>query len=172
MPEAILIQEGLVYAQRPDGQILWYEAEGESFTELDSFYRQAPSQTIIKVAEANTHLIYIHYKDLEALYAHSHRWALWGLRFQQRELLRIAHYYESLRYKDATQRYRELVEARPDILQRIEPPLFLTNVKGITTAQPDLCTDDLKRHTYECTRQNYQSPEGFAGATRGRDFNV
>ncbi|WP_247233386.1 Crp/Fnr family transcriptional regulator [Telluribacter sp. SYSU D00476] len=113
------IQEGLVYAQRPDGQILWYEAEGESFTELDSFYRQTPSQTIIKVAEADTRLICIHHKDLEALYAHSHRWALWALRFQQRELLRITHYYEALRNKDATQRYWELVEARPDILQRI-----------------------------------------------------
>ena len=113
------IQEGLVYAQRPDGQILWYEAEGEAFTELDSFYCQSPSQTIIKVAEANTRLISIHYRDLEALYTGSHRWALWGIRFQRRELLRLTHYYESLRNKDATQRYRELVEAHPTILQRI-----------------------------------------------------
>ncbi len=113
------IVHGLVYAHTAEGKILWYEWEGRNFTDLESFYNQKASNQFLKVAEDNTQLISIGYADLQYLFGKSHQWALWGIRFYQQELQRIAGYYEALRNKDASERYFELVAAFPDILQRI-----------------------------------------------------
>lgn len=113
------IVHGLVYAHTTDGQILWYEFEGNSFTDPSSFYQQSPSSIMIRVAEDHTRLIRISRTALIALYQKSHLWALWGVQFQEKELLRITSFYESLRVKDATQRYEDLLQAYPEVLQRI-----------------------------------------------------
>ena len=115
------IQTGLVYAFANDEneKILWYEFEGNSFTDVISFYSQSASNITIRVAENKTIIASISFDDLANLYLKYHSWAVWGTRFQQKELLRLTHYYENLRKKDASQRYNDLVDAHPEILQRI-----------------------------------------------------
>jgi CRP/FNR family transcriptional regulator, anaerobic regulatory protein len=115
------IQTGLVYAFANDEteKILWYESEGNSFTDVIGFYSQSASNLTIRVAEDKTVLASIHFDDLANLYLKDHSWAVWGTRFHQKELLRLTHYYENLRTKDASQRYNDLVDAHPEILQRI-----------------------------------------------------
>lgn len=115
------IQTGLVYAFSNDEseRISWYEFEGNSFTDVISFYSQSASNLSIKVAENKTIIASISFDDLDKLYSEHHSWAIWGARFHQQELLRLTHYYENLRTKDASQRYHELVDAFPEILQRI-----------------------------------------------------
>jgi CRP/FNR family transcriptional regulator, anaerobic regulatory protein len=115
------IQTGLVYAFSNDEteRILWYEFEGNSFTDVISFYSQSASNLSIKVAENKTIVASISFNDLNNLYSKHHQWAIWGTRFHQKELLRLTYYYENLRTKDASQRYHELVEAHPEVLQRI-----------------------------------------------------
>ncbi|QNL51925.1 Crp/Fnr family transcriptional regulator [Olivibacter sp. SDN3] len=122
---------GLVYAHTEQEQILWYEREGSSFTDLESFYDQKPSNHYFKVAENNTHLISINFNDLQHLFSESHQWALWGVRFYQHELQRIASYYEALRTKDASERYFKLIAAYPDILQRV-PLSHIASYLGIS----------------------------------------
>jgi len=115
------IQTGLVYACSNDEteRILWYEFEGNSFTDVNSFYSQSESNLFIKVAENMTKIASISFDDLDKLYSKHHNWSIWGARFHQLELLRLTHYYENLRTKDASQRYHELVNTYPEILQRI-----------------------------------------------------
>lgn len=115
------IQTGLVYAFSNDEteRILWYEFEGNSFTDVVSFYSKLASNLTIKVAENKTIIADISFDDLEKSYSKYHRWAVWGTRFHQQELLRLTYYYENLRTKDASQRYYELVDTFPEILQRI-----------------------------------------------------
>lgn len=115
------IQTGLVYAYSNDEteRILWYEFESNSFTDVISFYSQSASNLFIKVAEDKTRIASISFDDLEKLYSKHHNWAIWGARFHQRELLRLTHYYENLRTKDSSQRYHELVDTFPEILQRV-----------------------------------------------------
>lgn len=115
------IQTGLVYAYSNDEteKILWYEFEGNSFTDVISFYSQSASNLFIKVAENKTRIASISFDDLEKLYSKHHNWAIWGARFYQRELSRLTHYYENLRTKDSSQRYHELVDTFPEILQRV-----------------------------------------------------
>lgn len=115
------IQTGLVYAYSNDEteRILWYEFEGNSFTDVISFYSQSASNLFIKVADNKTIIAGISFDDLDKLFSEHHNWAIWGARFHQQELLRLTHYYENLRTKDASQRYHELVDTFPEILQRI-----------------------------------------------------
>jgi len=127
------IVNGLVYSYTGDDteRILWYEFEGFSFTDINSFYTQLSSSNYIKAAENNTSLLSISYKQLMELYATSHRWAIWGSRFMQNELVRLTRYYEDLRVKDASQRYFELVNDYPQILQRA-PLGHLASYLGIS----------------------------------------
>lgn len=115
------IQAGLVcaFANDETERILWYEFEGNSFTDVNSLYSKLSSNISIKVAENKTIIASISYDDLEKLYLKYHSWAIWGAKFHQKELLRLTHYYENLRTKDASQRYHDLVEMYPGILQRI-----------------------------------------------------
>jgi len=115
------IQTGLVFAFANDEteKIFWYEFEGNSFTDVISFYSQSASNISIRVAENKTTIASISFDDLDSLYLNYHSWAIWGARFHQKELSRLTHYYENLRIKDATQRYSDLVDVHPEILQRI-----------------------------------------------------
>ncbi|MDN5216944.1 Crp/Fnr family transcriptional regulator [Fulvivirgaceae bacterium BMA12] len=115
------IFSGLVFSHTSDEneQILWYEFEGNSFTDIHSFYTKKPSDNYIKAGENQTILLSISYENLTKLFMTSHRWAIWCTHFKQNELVRLTSYYEGLRIKDASQRYFELVAAHPKILQRI-----------------------------------------------------
>ena len=113
------IQSGLVFSSDRGGKILWYEFEGHSFTDIHSFYTQKPSRNFIKVAEDQTRLVSIHHSKLQHLYNRSHRWAQWGIRFGENEIVRLVTYYENLRTRDASERYFDLLSSHPGILQRI-----------------------------------------------------
>lgn len=127
------IQTGSVYAfsSNETEKVLWYEFEGNSFTDIISFYSQSPSNISIRVAENKTTIASILYDSLEKLYSEHHRWAIWGVKIHQKEILRLTQYYENLRTKDASQRYFELVEIYPEILQRI-PLGHLASYLGIS----------------------------------------
>lgn len=115
------IHSGLVYAFTNDEteRILWYEFEGNSFTDVISFFSGIKSNLSIKVAENKTLIASISFDDLSKTYSTYHNWAVWGARFHQKELLRLTFYYENLRTKDASQRYHELVNNFPEVLQRV-----------------------------------------------------
>lgn len=115
------IVKGLVYsyADEESERILWYEQEGQSFTDVVSFYTQTPAQSFIKIAEEGTLLLKISYENLQEVYKTSARLAVWGVQFLQNEIVRLTDYYESLRVKDASQKYNDLIEKFPEALQRI-----------------------------------------------------
>ena len=113
------IFSGLVFSYNRARNILWYEFEGNAFTDINSFYTQKPSENFIEVAEDRTALLSIKYDKLKNLYKMSHKWALWGTQFKEAEIVRLVSYYESLRVKDASQRYSDLVASYPEALQRI-----------------------------------------------------
>lgn len=115
------IQAGGVYALANDEseRILWYEFDGSSFTDFIGSYSHSACNFTIKVAENNTIIASISFDELEDIYIIHHSWAIWGARFYQKEISRLTYHYENLRTKDASQRYHELVEAYPEILQRV-----------------------------------------------------
>lgn len=125
------IEKGLVYSETIDGNILWYEFEGNSFTNIESFYNRLPSNSNILVAEDNTIVLRITYDNFNSLINSTDSLKTWAVKFYQNELSRITSYYESLRTKDATERYNELINSYPEILQRI-PLGHIASYLGIT----------------------------------------
>lgn len=91
----------------------------QSFTDIDSFIQGTPSQISVISAEENTSIYAISHADLHQLFKEYHNWALWGIKFWEMELVRVAGYYEAMRNKDASQRYFDLINENPQILQRI-----------------------------------------------------
>lgn len=115
------ILKGAVYACSDDEneRILWYEFEGSSFTDIESIFKQNPSNIHILASESDTLIAGISANNLNKLFKDYHNWALWGVKYLQNELLRLTIYYENLRTKDASQRYHELIKSYPELLQRV-----------------------------------------------------
>ena len=113
--------QGLVYSflNDDDRKVLWYEFENAFFTDINSFSKQEPSNTNIAVLEDHTILLSIPFDTLNSLYRKNHKWAFWGTQFQQQEFVKLTNHYENLRIKDASARYNQLIEAYPEILQRV-----------------------------------------------------
>lgn len=134
------VVKGLVYCESQNGQILWYEFEGNSFTDIQSFYSQCPSNNFILAAEKDTAVLRITLENISKLSLASNNWNKWLIFFYQHELQRLSSYYEGLRNKDASQRYLELIESAPSILQRIPlghiasylgvSPVSLSRIRG------------------------------------------
>ncbi len=113
--------QGLVYSfqNNDDGKVLWFEFEDAFFTDINSFCKQEPGNTTIAVLEDHTILLSITSDTLNSLYRKDHKWAFWGTQFQQQEFVKLTNHYENLRIKDASARYNQLIEAYPEILQRV-----------------------------------------------------
>jgi CRP-like cAMP-binding protein len=115
------VLKGAAYAYSNDetDRILWYEFEGSSFTDIESIFTQIPSNIHIVASENDSLVAGISADNLNKLFRDYHNWALWGVKYLQNELLRLTIYYENLRTKDASQRYHELVQSYPELLQRV-----------------------------------------------------
>ena len=113
--------QGLVYSfqNNDDRKVLWFEFEDAFFTDINSFCKQEPCNTNIAVLEDHTILLSIPFDTLNSLYRKDHKWAFWGTQFQQHEFVKLTNHYEDLRIKDASERYNQLIEAYPEILQRV-----------------------------------------------------
>ncbi len=109
---------GLVYSQTTDDKINWYEFEGQSFADIESVFFNKPCEHYIRCAE-DSQVVFISKKKLIQLVHSNHNWSIWYAAFLEEIIQRLYFYYQSLLVKDASQRYLELVELHPEILQRI-----------------------------------------------------
>lgn len=121
---------GLVYSQSLDEKINWYEFEGQSFADIESVFFSKSSEQYIRCAE-NSEVIYITKKNLIELVRTNHNWSIWYVTFLEEIIRRLYFYYQNLLVKDASQRYRELIELHPEILQRI-PLGHISSYLGIS----------------------------------------
>lgn len=109
---------GLVYSQNTDEKINWYEFEGQSFADIESVFFNKRCEQYIRCAE-NSSVVFINKDNLMQLVKANHKWAVWYGLFLENITQRLYYYYQSLLVKDASQRYNELIELHPEILQRI-----------------------------------------------------
>jgi CRP-like cAMP-binding protein len=109
---------GLVYSQSIDEKINWYEFEGQSFADVESVFFNKRCEQYIRCAE-NSSVVFINKDNLMQLVKANHKWSVWYGLFLENITQRLYYYYQSLLVKDASQRYNELIELHPEILQRI-----------------------------------------------------
>jgi CRP/FNR family transcriptional regulator, anaerobic regulatory protein len=125
------LDEGLIRCHAfADDRTLWCEFENTFFMSPRSFFQEVPSREILTFLEPSR-VYAIHYHDLNELYRTNPRWAVWGIRFMEREYQKLESIYQLLFYKDASARYEELLEARPDVTQRI-PLHYIASFLGVS----------------------------------------
>ncbi len=113
------IYKGLVVAQNNEERTTWLEMERQVATDIVSFLSRKPSQNYLKVYENDTVLVSITYQKLHQLYSQHHNWALWGTALTQMTMLRMAEFSNKIKIKDASQRYNELLDFYPHLLERV-----------------------------------------------------
>jgi CRP-like cAMP-binding protein len=96
----------------------WFFWEGETVVSVDSFYDQVKSKDSIQAIEP-TWLYYITYHELQYLYDHFIEFNYIG-RVLTQKYFRIWHSLaRNIRHLTAAERYQNLMEKYPEILQRV-----------------------------------------------------
>jgi CRP-like cAMP-binding protein len=104
--------------------------EGDVMLSFLSFFNGQPGYECIELLEDST-LYRISSQILQKLYAEHIILANWGRKLAEQELLKTEERFMSLQFKNATQRYRELLEKQPSLIQRV-PLGQIASYLGVT----------------------------------------
>lgn len=98
---------------------LLFGIEGELLISLKSYVENAPGYENVELLES-CKLIKIAYAELQGLYQSDTAIANWGRKFAERALIETEERLMSRQFKTAAQRYKELIEKSPYLLQRVQ----------------------------------------------------
>ena len=127
------LRKGIVRAYVPaDGDEItfWFGSEGATVVSMKSYTGNGPGYESIELMEDS--VFYELKKDaLCRLFEQDIHLANWGRKFAENELIKAEERIISLLFRDASERYRELLENTPGLLQRI-PLGTIASYLGIT----------------------------------------
>lgn len=115
------IRKGLVraYAYQNDHEVtFWFGKEGEPLFSMKNYVKQQKGYEDIELLE-DCEFFEIKAADLQKLYQEDIHIANWGRRFAEQELLRTEERLISRQFRTATERYKELLNENPDLVQRV-----------------------------------------------------
>jgi CRP-like cAMP-binding protein len=120
-PYMYLIGQGMVRAFRdlPDQSITFYFGqEGDFVLSMRSYVAGLPGYEHVEVIESG---VFLRFKvsEVKALFAENHALANWGRCLAEQELLRTEARLIARQVKSATERYKDLMQQHPDLLQRV-----------------------------------------------------
>lgn len=116
-----MLTKGIVFHQLQEGKkqnILWISSAGELLLDTESFLSRQPSYYNL-VAASDVECFMISYDQLQTLYASSPAWERCGRLIAEHYLLVIIRHVNGNRLKTVKERYQELVEQKPELLQQI-----------------------------------------------------
>lgn len=127
------LQKGIVRAYAPiNGEevTFWFGSEGATIVSLKSYTINKPGYETIELME-DCILYVLKREDLYELFKKDIHIANWGRKFAETELVKAEEKIISLLFWDASDRYKELLENMPDLLQRI-PLGTIASYLGVT----------------------------------------
>lgn len=98
---------------------LLFGIDGEFLISLKSYVENKPGYENIELLEPSK-LLKIEYSDLQNLYETDITIANWGRKLAERALIETEERLMFRQFKTATQRYKELIEKQPCLLQRVQ----------------------------------------------------
>lgn len=98
---------------------LCFNSEGEVLISLKSYIEHRPGYESIELLETSK-LIQLKTDDLDKLYASDIHIANWGRRLAEQELIKTEERLMSKLFNTASERYRELIQKQPHLLQRVQ----------------------------------------------------
>jgi CRP-like cAMP-binding protein len=110
-------------------QNLFFFTENEFLVSIKSFLTQTPCNYTIEALE-ESELIQISHSNLIEVYRQSHRWESFGRKLAEQHFMFLQQRTESLLIKSAEERYIEMIEQFPNIMQRV-PLYHISSYLGI-----------------------------------------
>lgn len=116
------IKKGIVraYAYENDHEItFWFGREGDAIISMKSYIENEAGYEDIELLE-DCELYSLKTEDLHSLYEQDIHMANWGRKFAEQELIRTEARLISRQFSTASERYRDLLQTNPNLLQRVQ----------------------------------------------------
>lgn len=131
--EIYFLEEGIARAyQRCEtfDITFWFGMEGAVILPFESYLRGFPAYETVEVLEPS--LAYsVRISLLESLYSTDLELANWGRKMAETELVNAEKRYLSGQFRTASERYLDLLEQQPELLQRV-PLGYIASYLGVT----------------------------------------
>lgn len=108
----------------------WIGAEGDTLVSMNGYAADLPGYETVELME-DSELYVLKSRDLRAMFLDDIHMANWGRRFAETELLAAERRLIPFLSADASERYRMLLDNRPELLQRL-PLSCIASYLGIT----------------------------------------
>ncbi len=127
------LKQGIVraYAHTPGHNItFWFGQEGDAVVSMKSYVAGQKGYEDIELLE-NSILYALEAADLQTLFENDIHIANWGRKFAEQELVTTEERLISRQFRTARERYQELLENNPDLIQRVQLG-YIASYLGIT----------------------------------------
>ncbi|HWK58516.1 MAG TPA: Crp/Fnr family transcriptional regulator [Parapedobacter sp.] len=132
-----------VYYHRGDHTTtLCFNSEGEVLISLKSYIENQPGYENIELLEPSR-LLQLKTGDLDKLYTSDIHVANWGRRLAEQELIKTEERLMSKLFNTASERYRELMQKQPQLLQRVQLG-YIASYLGISQVTLSRIRADIK----------------------------
>jgi CRP-like cAMP-binding protein len=139
------IKKGIVraYANPDDEEItFWFGKEGDAVISMKNYVENQKGYETIGLLEP-CDLYEIQTEDLRKLYNTDIHIANWGRKFAEQELIKVEERFISRQCKTALERYKELMNKDPDLLQRVQL-IHIASYLGVTPVSLSRIRSELK----------------------------
>lgn len=122
VPYIYFLKKGIVraYASTENNDItFWFGTEGEPVVSMKSYVENKPGYESIELLE-DCDFYVLETEKLKSLYLSDISIANWGRKFAERELVKTEELIISRQYKTALERYKDLIENKPYLIQRVQ----------------------------------------------------
>jgi CRP-like cAMP-binding protein len=119
--EVYFLQQGMAraYVLRDQQEVtFWFGGEGTILLSIQGYLLQRVSYETIELLE-DSHLVRLSARTLRRLYTTDIHLANWGRVLVEQEWLRTEQQLIARQFRTAAERYAELLQQRPDLLQRV-----------------------------------------------------
>lgn len=138
------IKKGLVraYVERENEVTFWFGKEGETVISMKSYVDEKPGYENIELLE-DCELYELKTVNLKKLFQEDVHIANWGRKFAEKELIKTEERLISKQFKNASERYQELMRDYPELLQRVQLG-YIASYLGITQVSLSRIRAELK----------------------------
>lgn len=130
VPYLYFIAKGMVRAYDDNEVTFWLGNEHSVVFCLNSYLHGSPGYESVEALE-DTLTYRVGLEDLRSLYSTDLHWANWGRVLAEKEFYKTEKRFISRQWKSARERYEELLEEQPELLQRV-PLGIIASYLGIT----------------------------------------
>ena len=116
------IQKGIVraYCDQDDHEVtFWFGREGDTVLSYHSYIYDKPGYEFVELLE-DARLFRLSSARLQELFQSDIHIANWGRKMAERELVKTEERLISRQFRTASERYAELLEESPELLQRVQ----------------------------------------------------